>query len=495
MNPLDNFSHLPQNSDELERAVLGIMLTSDAGLRDALTLLKNGEKIFYTPAHRYLFNAIQALRTEGITVDNLTVSQRLAKDGTLRSTGGAGYVNKLYTHAPRGRAIGDYCQFLLQLTAKRQIGELFQELLKGSIDPTSDVQEMMAQAYTRIHTIQQSLHTSGPITVADMLEQVATEIEQAAQKAGGITGVPCGLAAVDDVSGGWQPSDLIIIAARPGVGKTSFALAGAVPAARSGYPGAIFNLEMSNTQMVRKMIATELGEYTTSQLQKGYFPSGGLEEAKTIRHRTQGLRNAQIYINDTPGLSISEFRAHAAKLKAEHNIQWIIVDYLQLMTAPGKGTREQEIAAISRGLKLTAKELNVPVLALSQLSRAVETRGGEKKPMLSDLRESGSIEQDADVVVFLYRAEYYGVKEDEVGDSVADTTDVIFAKHRNGPLKEVTVGSTMKNGRYFDLEDASFTPPVTVPTPAPAAEHFGPRKIALRTSTPSEFSDAGEPVD
>jgi replicative DNA helicase len=397
--------------------------------------------------------------------------------------------------------VSDYCHFMLHLAAKRQVSAILKHLLQGANDPTTAIDELLAEAATAINQVQGGLQRKGPVIVGALVDAVADDIEAAARTPGGLTGVPSGLTSVDEMSGGWQPSDLVIIAARPGVGKTSFALAGAVPAALAGYPGAIFNLEMNNKQIVRKMIATELGEYSTAQLQQGYFPSGGVAEAETIRGRAARLREAEIYIDDTAGLSLSEFRSKAARLKADHDIRWIVVDYLQLMTAPGKGSREQEIAAISRGLKLTAKELNVPVLALSQLSRAVESRGGEKKPLLSDLRESGAIEQDADVVVFLYRPDYYKVTQDEMGESVANTTDVIFAKHRNGPLGEVTVGSTMKNGRYFDLDPATIYPSAK-PTEQPTGEvvrfdtteHFGPRIIGLRTATASEFSDNGEPI-
>lgn len=381
----------------------------------------------------------------------------------------------------------------MELWGKREIVETMQHVIQRAAQSTTDVHELLTSAYNRIHLVQEGLQTRSVVQVADIIDEVADGIERAAASPGGLTGVTSGLRSVDEMTGGWQPSDLIIIAARPGVGKTSFALANAVPAALAGQPGAIFNLEMNNVQMVRKMITTELREYSTSQLQKGYFPAGGLEEAQSIRGRVDRLREVEIYLDETPGLSISEFRSKAARLKADHDIRWIVLDYLQLMTAEGKGNREQEIAAISRGLKLTAKELGIPVLALSQLSRAVETRGGEKKPILSDLRESGAIEQDADVVVFLYRPEYHGIKQDELGESVENTTDVIFAKHRNGPLGEVTVGSTMKNGRYFDLDIEPAQPSTPAPTPTP--EQFGPRLLGLRTAAPSEFSDSGEPLD
>ncbi|WP_324671489.1 replicative DNA helicase [Hymenobacter sp. GOD-10R] len=493
MNATDKFLHLPQQSEELERAVLGAMITSSSSLRDALTLLRGGAEVFYHTPHKHIFKAIHALNSQGKGVEYVTLMQQLTTDGKLATAGGSAYVKELIYQTIYGPSVKDYCEFMIALWSKRRVADTMRVLLQGANDPRSNIHELLAEAYTHIHQVQQGLQVKGPVVLTDVIDPVADAIEQAAATPGGMTGVTSGLKSIDDMTGGWQPSDLIIIAARPGVGKTSFALANAVPAALAGQPGAIFNLEMNNLQMGRKMVATELGEYSTSQLQKGYFPSGGLAEAKTIRERAARLRNAEIYLDETPGLEISEFRGKAARLKADHGICWIIVDYLQLMTANGKGNREQEIAAISRGLKLTAKELNVPVLALSQLSRTVESRGGEKKPILSDLRESGAIEQDADVVVFLYRPEYHGIKQDEMGGSVENTTDVIFAKHRNGPLGEVTLGSTMKNGRYFDLDIEPST--LATPEPAPVPEQFGPRILGLRTAGASEFSDPGEPLE
>jgi len=492
----ENFAYLPQKSIELEAAILGKILTSRDALRDGLILIRPGAQAFHHPRHQEIYTVIQQLNKTGFTPDYFTVMQGLASAGKVEQVGGSEYIRSLTQNVSYEASIEDYCKFLMYLWGKRQLAESLLKIAHTAALPTSNLQDLLAEGYTKISQVQEGLQTKGAVNLKDLIDSVVDQIELAAGTPGGTTGVPSGLESVDKVTGGWQPSDLIILAARPGVGKTSFALFQGVAASLAGYPGGIFNLEMNNFQMTRKTVATELGEYSTSQLQKGYF-SGGLSEAQTIRGRLERLRGVDIQLDDTPGLSIGEFRGKAARMKAQHDIRWIVVDYLQLMTGEGKGSREQEIASISRGLKLTAKELNIPVIALSQLSRETEKRGGEKKPLLSDLRESGSIEQDADVVVFLYRPEYYGVKQDEVGNSVEDTTDVIFAKHRNGPLKEVTVGSTMNNGQYFDLDESG--KPYTVPVAAPAAERFGPAIVGqtpLRTTTPSEFaySDTGEEV-
>ncbi len=492
MNPTDNFARIPQNSATLESAVLGAMLTNPSNLRDALGLLRAGEAVFYHLPNQAIFRAMCSLHAQGMGVDIVTLMQRLVADKALRENlVRTEYVKSLLTYTTYGASMEDYCKLLMALWGKRQVAEIMTVLIQGAHDPSTNVYELMAEAHAKIIQVGQGLQVKGPTLLADHLDEVGAAILRAASSPGGLTGVPSGLRSVDKTTGGWQPSDLVIIAARPGVGKTSFALACAEKAATAGRPGAIFNLEMNNHQMALKVVATEVKEYSTSQLRRGIF-QGRVDEAKTVPPRYERLRNLQIWLDDTPGLSISEFRSKAARLKADHGIEWIVVDYLQLMTGDVKGNREQEIASISRGLKLTAKELNIPVLALSQLSRAVESRGGEKKPMLSDLRESGSIEQDADAVVFLHRPEYYGVTEDQMGDSVKDTTSIIFAKHRNGALDEVVVGSTMKNGHYFDLDsERTFAP---APEPEPTPEHFGPRIIRnsdIRTSTRDDFSDDG----
>jgi replicative DNA helicase len=493
MNPAGNFNNAPLNSADLERNVLGAMMTNPTNLRDALGLLRGGEAVFYHLPNKLLFRAMRSLHADGIGVDYVTLRQRLAAHKVREEQVRSEYVRSLLTHTAYGATIDDYCKLMMGLWAKRQVGEIMTVLVQASYDPSTDANELLAEAHTKMMQVGQGLQVKGPTLLGEHLDEVGAAILRAASSPGGLTGVPSGLRSVDKTTGGWQPSDLIIIAARPGVGKTSFALACAEKAATAGHPGAIFNLEMNNHQMALKVVATEVKEYSTSQLRRGLF-SGRVDEAKTVPPRYERLRNLQIWLDDTPGLSISEFRSKAARLKADHNIEWIVVDYLQLMTGDVKGNREQEIASISRGLKLTAKELNIPVLALSQLSRQVEGRGGDKKPMLSDLRESGSIEQDADAVVFLYRPEYYKITQDEMGDSVKDTTSVIFAKHRNGALDEVVVGSTMMNGHYFDLEDNSIFTPAPEPALEQPTEHFGPRILGrsdIRTSTHDEFRDDG----
>ncbi|AMJ67197.1 hypothetical protein AXW84_18500 [Hymenobacter sp. PAMC 26628] len=315
---------------------------------------------------------------------------------------------------------------------------------------------MLAAAQRTLNELHDTLQLRRAQTVAERFPAAVDEIVAATRAPNGITGVTSGLWALDKVTGGWQPEDLIIVAARPGMGKTSASLAMAAMAEAAGVPGFFVSLEMGAGQLVKKLIANELS-YTTSQLTKGARLSPA--EAESIRTRAAGTARSRLLLDDTPGLSVGEFRAKAAKAVQEHGARFAMVDYLQLMTGDARGNREQEISSISRGLKLVAKELKIPVLAMCQLSRAVETRGGDKKPQLSDLRESGAIEQDADVVIFPYRAEYYGTLQDSEGNSTADLTEFIIAKHRNGALANVFVRSNMATGRYEDLEADA---PVTV---------------------------------
>jgi replicative DNA helicase len=320
-----------------------------------------------------------------------------------------------------------------------------------------------------------------PQLVGELYDRVVDKIVAASQVESGITGVPSGLWALDRITGGWQPGNLIIEAARPGMGKTSLMLATARKAVAAGFPGMISSLEMSSEELVTKLLATEL-QYTTNQLTRGI----GLtkEEAESIRERGAALRRMGLVLDDTPGINIEELRAKATKAKQEHGITWLAVDYLQLATArAGKGgNREQEISAISRGLKLIAKELHIPVIALSQLSRDTEKRGGDNKPKLSDLRESGAIEQDADLVIFPYRPEYYKIMEDEMGNPTNDLTELIVAKHRNGGLGTALVRSVMRTGSYSDLPENE---PHEVLAEA-AIEDYQP--AGIRLSTQDDFS-------
>jgi len=310
--------------------------------------------------------------------------------------------------------------------------------------------------------------------MSSLLSQAIKQIEELRDQEDGLTGVPTGFTALDRLTGGWQKSDLIITAARPGMGKTSFVLAIARNAAVDfKKPVALFSLEMSSLQLVNRLISME-AEIPGDKLRRGNLEKWEWEQ---LTHKIDKLSDAAIFIDDTPAINIFELRAKCRRLKMQHDIQMVIVDYLQLMTGgsgdgKGGGNREQEISSISRGLKALAKELQIPVIALSQLSRAVETRGGDKRPQLSDLRESGAIEQDADLVIFLYRPEYYGMDTDENGMSLKGIGEVIIAKHRNGALETVRTKFISKFAKFQDLEDDSFSDMGSGPIPRPSEDDF-----------------------
>lgn len=482
-----NFTHSPLHDDDLEKAVLGTMLTEVHGLRMALSLLRPGASVFYQPAHQAIYEAVLTLYLAGEAVDNLSVIRQLATDGQLERAGGGVAIMQLLSRAHSPAKMETHCRFLLELFTKRRIGAIARQLMDASTDVTQDCFELLSQAQTGLNTLHDGLRTKQIQSVADLYDGVIDTIKAATLAPNGLTGVPSGLATLDRVTRGWQPADLVIIAARPSMGKTTLAAFMARHAAEGGqYPGVIFTLEMSTVQLVRKMVATEAG-YSTAQLLGGKL-DGGAEEAELIRTKAAALRRAGLYFDETPGISIGEFQATVARMVADYGIRFVVVDYLQLMRGDQRGNREQEISSISRALKQTAKEHNIPVLALAQLSRATEQRGGDKKPMLSDLRESGQIEQDADVIVFPYRAEYYKITEDDLGNPTTNTTELIIAKHRNGALANIMVQSFMAQGRYADLDTSLMTV-----TPA-TDESFGPRKVgadshALRSLPRSDFDE------
>jgi replicative DNA helicase len=483
---------LPPPSDaSIEAAVLGAMLLEAPAVPTVLALLRSNVEVFYYPAHQHVFRAVLALTMSGKAVDVLTVVQQLRADGKLSVAGEAAGVAQLTMYINGGAHLPTHCAVLLELYTKRTIWQMAQQLVAQAFSPMVPAQELLGNALVTLNNLSTSMQVRRPQLVGELYDRVVDKIVAASQVEGGITGVPSGLWALDRITGGWQPGNLIIEAARPGMGKTSLMLATARKAVAAGYPGMISSLEMSSEELVTKMLATEL-QYTTNQLTRGL----GLtkEEAESIRGRGVALRDMGLVLDDTPSINVEELRAKATKAKQEHGITWLAVDYLQLATArAGKGgNREQEISTISRGLKLIAKELHIPVIALSQLSRDTEKRGGDNKPKLSDLRESGAIEQDADLVIFPYRPEYYKIMEDEMGNSTQDLTELIVAKHRNGGLGTALVRSVMRTGSYTDLPENE--PHEVLPV---AAEDYQPTGIRLSTAgdfeQPAPFQKA--PID
>jgi replicative DNA helicase len=439
---------IPPQAVEIEEAVLGAMLIEHEAATIALQLLKPDD--FYKPAHRHIFETLFDLYERDNPLDLITVESELRDKNLLDSVGGAGYLADLTRSVSSAASIDYHAQIISEKAIKRNLILNCNEIIKNAYDTTSDAYDVLDSAEQRIFDIANTKSRAQATKIGDVLKDTLAYLEDLRGKPAGVTGVPAGLD-VDTYTSGWQPGDLIIIAARPSMGKTAFTLTAARNAAMHPDESlqanvAIFSLEMSAQQLVQRFLTME------ARIDAQAARTGRLkdEDFKRLIDAASRLFTANIFIDDTPSLSVMEMRTKCRRLKSEHNIGLVVVDYLQLMTATSKdiGNREQEIATISRGLKALAKELSVPVIALSQLSRQVEQRGGDKRPQLSDLRESGSIEQDADVVCFLYRPEYYGITTTAEGESTNGLAELIIGKQRNGP-----VGSTRM---FFVKEYARF---------------------------------------
>lgn len=455
---LEQEGRIPPQAIEVEESVLGAMLIEKEAASVALQML--GTDDFYKPAHREIFDTLYKLHERNNPLDLLSVENELRDAGLLDQIGGATYLSDLTRSVSSAANIEYHAQIITEKALKRNLILNCTDVIKDSYDTASDAYDVLDQAEQKIFDLANQKNKSSAQPVGDILKQTLSYLEEIRGQSSGITGVPTGLD-VDKMTAGWQDGDLVIIAARPSMGKTAFVLTTARnsalhPAKPTGV--AIFSLEMSNQSLVQRFLTME------ARVNAQVARSGRLrdDEFQSLIDAAGRLHNAGIYIDDTPGLSIMELRTKCRRLKSEHDIGLIIVDYLQLMTAGNMkdiGSREQEIATISRNLKALAKELSVPVIALSQLSRAVEQRGGDKRPQLSDLRESGSIEQDADVVMFLYRPEYYGITTTPEGQSTAGLAEVIIGKQRNGPVGSVPLMFVKDYARFENLTTAQIADP------------------------------------
>ena len=438
----------PPHNDELEQAVLGaIMLDRDA-FAVVLDILK--PQSFYKIAHQNIFEAMMQLFAKSAPIDLLTVVDALRKASKLDQTGGASYIVELTNRVASSANIEYHARIISQKFIQRELIRTCSDTITEAFADTTDVFDLMDKAEQNLFAITETNISRAFQGMGQLSANALRQIEAAAKMPDGLTGVNTGFAGLNKLTAGLQPSDLIIVAARPAMGKTAFVLSLAKNAAENGNGVAFFSLEMSSVQLMLRLIAND-SDIASDLLRTGKMSPAQWIELQSALERLQKL---PIFIDDTPGISIFELRAKCRRLKAQNDIKLVVVDYLQLMTNSGgearNGNREQEISAISRGLKGLAKELNVPVIALSQLSRAVETRGGAKRPMLSDLRESGAIEQDADIVAFLYRPEYYDITEDENGNSNKGVCEVIVAKHRNGALDDIRLNFIGALSRFED---------------------------------------------
>ena len=442
---------LPPQAIELEEAVLGAMLIDKKGVDEVIDLLE--PEAFYKSAHKNIFESIFRLFQNSQPIDLLTVSADLRKNGKLESIGGDYYLVNLTQKVASSAHIEFHARIILQKYIQRSLIRISNEIIESSYKESVDVFDLLDEAESKLYDVAQGNIKKSSYTAQNLVMLAKKKIEEIANK-DGLSGVASGFEKLDLLTSGWQPSDLIIIAARPGMGKTALTLSMARNmAVTEQTPVAFFSLEMSSVQLITRLISSETG-LSSEKLRTGKLAD---HEWKQLNVKVGDLEKAPLFIDDTPALSIFDLRAKARRLASQHDIKLIIVDYLQLMTAGASskaGNREQEISSISRNLKSLAKELNIPVIALSQLSRAVETRGGTKRPQLSDLRESGAIEQDADIVSFIYRPEYYGIEEwdDEEHSSSIGQAELILAKHRNGGLDNIRMKFIGNLGKFEDLQ-------------------------------------------
>jgi replicative DNA helicase len=442
---------IPPQDTKLEEAVLGAVMLEASALTEAAGEFR--PEIFYKDSHRLICEAILSLYQEGSPIDLLTVTSQLRKMGKLEAAGGAFYVTELTDNVSSAANISTHIKVIQEKYLMREMIKLSGEIHKSAYDETSDVFDLIDTMQVKIINLVGGVISQRAITLKDSAIEVFREMASNMVKKNNnqITGIATPIDKLNQFTGGWQKGDLVIIAARPAMGKTGLALAFARAAARDDKAVLFFSLEMPHTKLTYRLIAQETRIKSVTEMQRGDLTQA---ELNSMSLKTNQLLKYKISIDDQAKLSLMALRSKANKMKAMGSLELIIVDYLQLMGDEAKGSnREQEISRISRGLKILAKDLNVPVIALSQLSRAVETRGGDKKPQLSDLRESGSIEQDADMVIFLYRPEYYGITEmdfDQMGS--VDTKGLAvgnIAKHRNGPTGDFLM--------RFDAKHVDFT--------------------------------------
>ena len=444
---------LPPQALELEEAVLGAMMIDKKGIDDVIDILH--AEAFYKEAHQEIYNAIYTLFQNSEPTDLLTVSNQLRKTAKLDFVGGDFYLVNLTQKVSSSAHIEFHARIILQKYIQRTLIRISTEIIEESYDETVDVFDLLDNAESKLFEVTQGNIKKSSEKSENLVRQAIEKIEEISSKEG-MSGIPSGFSRIDALTSGWQPSDLVIIAARPGMGKTAFVMSMAKNMAiEFNNPVAIFSLEMSSVQLITRMISSETG-ITSEKLRKGNLRP---DEWEQLNVKVKNLSNAPIFIDDTPSLSIFDLRAKARRLASQHGIKAVIIDYLQLMTLgssnKGSGNREQEISTISRNLKALAKELNIPVIALSQLSRAVETRSGSKRPLLSDLRESGAIEQDADIVTFIYRPEYYGLTEwdDDEHTPCEGQAEFIVAKHRNGGLDNIRLKFIGHLAQFTDLDE------------------------------------------
>ncbi len=447
------YGKIPPQAPELEEAVLGAVMLEKDKLAEVLEIIQSTE-CFYVDANQKIYAAIRRLFDKGSPVDLLTVTEELRKSNELEIVGGAYYITRLTMSVVSSAHVEAHARIIMEKFIQRELIRISGEVIADAYEDSTDVFDLLDKAESGLYEITDKHLRKNFMSLSDVLVQTVQEIEDAKNKQEDVTGVPTGFRLLDRLTSGWQKNALIIVAARPAVGKTAFCLNLAMNAAMASpkpYPVAFFSLEMGAGELVKRMLAA------VTQVSMDAITKGRMQEHEFIQmtQRMNKLAQASIFLDDQAALNVFELRAKARRLKQKHDIQLIVIDYLQLMQADINkgGNREQEISKISRDLKSLAKELAIPIIALSQLNRGVESRKESKVPQLSDLRESGAIEQDADMVMFLYRPEYYGINNDEMGQTIEGETHIHVAKNRSGSTDTIKLRFIKEYQKFEDLDD------------------------------------------
>ena len=453
----DEYGHLQPQAPELEKAVLGALMIE----KDAYSLVSEILKpeSFYEHRHQLIYAAITDLAIQQRPIDLLTVTEHLRFMGNLDEVGGPFYITQLSGMMASSAHIEYHARIIAQKYLARELITFTSNIQKKAFDETEDVDDIMQEAEGRLFEISQQNMKKDYTQINPVIQEAYEMLRTAAARTDGLSGLASGFHKLDKMTSGWQNSDLIIIAARPAMGKTAFVLSMAKNiAVNNKVPVALFSLEMSNVQLVNRLIVN-VCEIPGEKIKSGQLAP---YEWGQLDYKIKELYDAPLYVDDTPSLSVFELRTKARRLVREHDVKIIIIDYLQLMNASGMsfGSRQEEVSTISRSLKGLAKELNIPIIALSQLNRGVENREGVdgKRPQLSDLRESGAIEQDADMVCFIHRPEYYKIYTDEKGNDLHGMAEIIIAKHRNGAVGDVLLRFRGEFARFQNPEDEMIVP-------------------------------------
>ncbi|MBR7154686.1 MAG: replicative DNA helicase [Paludibacteraceae bacterium] len=445
---------LPPQAQELEDSVLGALMIEKDAYSTVADLLR--PEVFYKDQNRVVFEAIRELAAKDQPIDIMTVGEKLKSQGTLEKAGGVVYLADLTRRVASTAHLRYHAEVIAKKATARDVIALAAQIEEMGFDETQDIDELMQTAEAGIFEISQRSQKRDVTQIDPVIEEAFRRMEKAAKNTGSISGIPSGFHALDKITSGWQSPDLVIIAARPAMGKTAFVLSMAKHmAVDREIPTAVFSLEMSNVQLVNRLIMN-VCELEGEKIKTGKMSR---DDTKRLNTKINIMKGKPLYLDDTPSLSIFELRSKARKLVREHGVKIIIIDYLQLMNAQGTsfGSREQEVSIISRGLKGLAKELDIPIIALSQLNRGVEARQGVegKTPQLADLRESGAIEQDADLVCFIHRPEYYHLyNDDKTGKDLRGLAQIIVAKHRNGATDSIWLRFRGKYAKFQNEDEA-----------------------------------------